>query len=831
VTDHRARAGPAAHDGEDGPAERADDVGAYYTDPQVARFLARCGLWEALRTHLERDVERGRAPDGLARHGLPRPRREGSDGDSQWGFAALADRYADEPAVLAHVDGVLRNLTVCDPAAGDGALLLAAAETLCEWRSRCGDHDPGTLRREILSGNLFGVDCRASAAEACRRRLRAWALDVAPDESPEPDARPPVPDPAVRTGNSLLGVVDPGLLAETRRDLEATAPGAVDTRRAELRPRLDAAYAARQRARDDGPRMADHVADADAAWSSLLAVPGPAVLRVTVPEGLPDGLAAALDEHGFTTYTYTARLEDPALDTPTTDDLSLDKRGLERLFERLRGGPDDWAVVVERAYVGRDFAPDALDALHWPLAFPSAFREGGFDLVLGNPPYGASLAPEAEPLVTDEANYECQGAVDSCEWFYERALALARDGGVVSFVVTKALAFYASWSDIRGKLLDETAIRHVFDVGLGVADVDLETVALVHTLDGAGAEHGETEENVAAVYQSENRQRRDANRPLYRGSVDQRVMRDAGTIVFTPLDGDQRAALDRIRGCDRRLGDLMSTAETTRQLYVPDSEKRTLGPGDDAYVESNPWVQPFHLTDVWHCDLDAYRESVRSYAVPRVMLKVLRGSRLRAWLDPHGELVGTEKLVSVPLAASSPAEIAFVYAALNHPCVSFYLQTAVFSGTTETARVMDGQYAKPIPVPDPPLAVETAVAGLAWTLTLARQVEYDTGRDLGRACDRLHCALEAVVGGLYLGFPDSVSGWSDALLADGPPTDRVRELFEAFYTARYATRDGNPDRYRDAIESLARRTVTVVDGWETGRICDSSQMATVQERL
>lgn len=830
MTDHRARAGLAAHDGEGAPAERADDVGAYYTDPQVARFLARRGLWEALRTHLERDVERGRAPDGLARHGLPRPHGDG-DADGRWGFDALADRYADEPAVLAHVDGVLRDLTVCDPAAGDGALLLAAAETLWEWRSRCGDHDPAALRRGILSANLFGVDCRAAAAEACRRRLRAWALDVAPDGSPESDPRPPVPDPAVRTGNSLLGTVDPGLLAETRRDPEATAPGAVDTGRDELRPRLDAAYAARQRARDDGPRMADHVADADAAWSSLLAAPGPAVLRVTVPEGLPEDIAAALDEHGFTTYTYTARLEDPALDTSTTDDPSIDKHGLERVFERLREGPDDWTVVVERAYVGRDFAPDALDALHWPLAFPSAFREGGFDLVLGNPPYGASLPPEAEPLVTDETNYECQGASDSCEWFYERALALARDGGVVSYVVTKALAFYASWSDIREKLLDETAIRHVFDVGLGFADVDLETVALVHTLDGARVEHGGSEANVTAVYHSENRRRRDANRPVYRGSVDQRVMCDAGTVVFSPLDDDQRAALDRIRGCDRRLGDLMSTAETTRQLYVPDSEKRTLGPGDDAYVESNPWVQPFHLTDVWHCDLDAYRESVRTYAVPRVMLKVLRGSRLRAWLDPHGELVGTEKLVSVPLTASSPAEIAVVYAALNHPCASFYLQTAVFSGTTETARVMDGHYARPIPVPDPPPAVEAAVAGLAWTLTLARQVAYDTERDLDRACDCLGRALEALVGGLYLDFPDTVRAWSDELLADGPPTDRLRRLFEAFYTERYATRDGNPDRYRDDIESLARQTVTVVDGWDTGRICKSSEMTTVQERL
>jgi predicted RNA methylase len=833
--------GPEAQTGEGAPAEtRASrsNAGVYYTGEDVAGFLARRGLWEALRTELEADLEGGRAPDGLDPKHLSRAVSDAGTGGAtdrgtRTGFDILYRHCRDEPAVREYLNGKLRGLTVCDPAAGGGSLLLAAARTLFSWRSRCVDRDPHALRREIVAGNVFGVDIRGGAVGTCRRRLREWALDAAADKATTGDGHDtgPEPDvsPNVRAGDSLLGFVDPAPVAGTLQDRGGAAPDG-DSGRDGPRAWLDEEYAATQRGA--GIPMPHHVDDADAAWRSLgLGADGrPPTLRVNVPEGLPDALAAYLESVGFTTYTYTARLDVPAPGGPDHDGLSLDRQDLAELFGRLRETGEDWEVVVERGYAGADFAPDRLDACHWPLEFPGVFREGeggGFDLVIGNPPYGASVSPEAEPLLTSEANYGCQGASDTCEWFYERALDLAADDGVVSLVVTKAVAFYGSWSELRGKLLDGTAIRHVFDVGLGFADVNLETVALVHALGDPAVD-----ESVATVYRSEDRRRADANRPVRVGRVDQRVMRDAGTIVFSPVPDDQREVLDRVLGCERRLEDVMSANDTARQLYIPDSEKRDLEPGTDAYIDRNPWVGPFHLREVWHRDLGDYRGAVEEYAVPRVMLKVLRGSRLRAWLDPRGELVGTEKLVNVPLVGRSPAEIAFVYAALNHPCASYYLQTAVFSGTTETARVLDGQYSKPVPLPDPEPAVESAVARLAWALTLARQVAHDAGREPGRECERLHDALNALVGGLYLDRrADRVRAWSGELLAEGPPGERVRELFESFYTARYTTRDGDPGRYHDEIGAVVDATAAVVGDWRTDLVCESRGMRVVEDAL
>jgi len=830
------------------------EVGAYYTDEAVTDFAVRRALWEALREKIDADRERGRAPaelDDLYRPGAEQ--RAGVEADQRDGFDVLYADHGDDRAVLAYVDAKLRELTVCDPAVGSGAFALAVANALFEWRSMCvPERDAYAIRRQIVAENVFGVDVLEGAAERCRLRLRLWTVGAAPVDSrpglPVEDRRPvpTLPDVGVRTGNSLIGFAGTDALASERAGGDrggtvatlrefgerVAASRTVETdgdadrrdlqaRYAQLKRELDERYAAAQRDPEaNAPTIADRVDDGAAARRSIEAGSASTTFSVEVPDGIPDSVETALDDLGFTTYTYKARLDDP----------SIDEADLERLFERLRrhfDDPDAWRAFVEREYVGRDFDASGLDAVHWPLAFPRALLDdGGFDVVVGNPPYGASVSPEAEPLVGSERNYECQGAADSCEWFYERALDLVHDRGVVAYLVSKSVAFYSSWSEIREKLLSETAFKHVFDVGLGFAGVNLETVAIVQTVGG------DVRESTPTVHRSRDGRRPTSNRPVHLGWVDQRFMRDAGTILFRPIDDAESDVLDQIRARDRRLGDAMSAADTSRQLYVPDREKARLDEGDDAFVDANPWVRSYHLEAVRHVDLSDYREAVEAYAVPRVMLKVLRGSRLRAWLDPAGEVVGTEKLVNVPLEDSDPSEIAFVYAALNHPCVSFYLQKAVFSETTETARVMDGDYSTPIPIPAPPTDVRDGIAQLAWTLTLATQLDYDSERDLSAEVGRLRAALEASVAGLYLeGHDDRLRSWTADLQARGPPHAEVRRTFERFYTARFATRDGRPEVHWDDVESLAAATAGVAATWETDAVLESKAMRVLEDVL
>ncbi|KAB1197958.1 MULTISPECIES: Eco57I restriction-modification methylase domain-containing protein [Haloferax] len=841
-------------------SEGNSEVGAYYTGEDITDFKARRALWEGLLEKFDEDLGSGAVPNELNVTDLYRPGNEQSgriESDQKDGFDVLYEEYKTSEEVLEYVDSKLTELKVCDPAVGSGSFALAVANTLFEWRSMCRpDTDEYVLRRQIIAQNIFGVDILEGATEICKLRLWLWLISATPVDTTEGapvderDEIPPLPDITfnIRTGNSLLGFTDTAAVTGKEQytldsltmkdrlrtygrdvgdyresaDPEKQTKRELERRHDELKSELDEWYAGAQSdSNNNRLTIADHVDDVGSAWDSLNAAPqSSTTLSVKIPDGIPDSIDEYLVQNGFTTYKYKARLDSP----------TLEKDDVEKIFDHLRqhfSDPEDWSVLVEREYAGQDFRDDKLDACHWPLEFPQVFVDnGGFDVVISNPPYGASLSPEEEPLLKTETNYECQGTNDSCEWFYERALDLVHDRGVISYIVSKSIAFYSSWSDIRGRLLEETEFKHIFDVGLGFVGVNLETIAMVNTLGGDGRRSTPT------VHRSKDLRSTTANQPVHLGWVDQAFMMDSKTIIFRPVTDDQSDVLERLLSHGRRLGDVMSTDDTTRQLYIPDSTKKNLDDGDDHYINKNPWVQEFYLEDIWHKDLGDYRDSVDEYAVPRVMLKVLRGTRLRAWVDPEGEVVGTEKLVNVPLEESSPEEIAFVYAALNHPCASFYLQKAIFSETTETARVMDGQYSKPIPIPDVSEAVETAVAHLAWTLTMARQLDHDSNRDLTDDVDTIHSGLDAILGALYVGTSsETVDRWCDTVETTDPDTERVHELFGAFYTERFATRNGRPDQYWNEIQSLVEETVETVSQWDTDEITTSREMDVVEAVL
>ena len=73
------------------------------------------------------------------------------------------------------------------------------------------------------------------------------------------------------------------------------------------------------------------------------------------------------------------------------------------------------------------------------------FPQGGFDIVIGNPPYEAlskSLSATARKRLTTDKRYQTVGGGDLYNLFCETALALAKpDGGVVTLIVPHSISF------------------------------------------------------------------------------------------------------------------------------------------------------------------------------------------------------------------------------------------------------------------------------------------------------------------------------------------------------------------------------------------------------
>lgn len=87
--------------------------------------------------------------------------------------------------------------------------------------------------------------------------------------------------------------------------------------------------------------------------------------------------------------------------------------------------------------------------------FGKIMDNGGFDVVVGNPPYGAKLNEEEVKFVKN--NYSV-GNSETAQLMMEKAHFLLKDNGYHSFIIPKAFTFVSTWDRIRNKFLDELNI-------------------------------------------------------------------------------------------------------------------------------------------------------------------------------------------------------------------------------------------------------------------------------------------------------------------------------------------------------------------------------------
>lgn len=118
---------------------------------------------------------------------------------------------------------------------------------------------------------------------------------------------------------------------------------------------------------------------------------------------------------------------------------------------------------------GNSSDPDWQDSgpSDWRTAFPKATATGGFDVVLGNPPYLDSVAMTAHlPHWRHYCTRHYQTAVGNWDLFcvfIEQAVALCKPGGLHSFIVPNKLASAEYTAAVRSLLAQTTRLLTVRD--------------------------------------------------------------------------------------------------------------------------------------------------------------------------------------------------------------------------------------------------------------------------------------------------------------------------------------------------------------------------------
>ncbi|MFZ3077142.1 MAG: N-6 DNA methylase [Candidatus Aenigmatarchaeota archaeon] len=111
------------------------------------------------------------------------------------------------------------------------------------------------------------------------------------------------------------------------------------------------------------------------------------------------------------------------------------------------------------------------NAFKWESRFRDVFAGGGFDVVVGNPPYGAELPEKDREYLDKKFNL---GNTDTACLFMSLAADLLKKDGVNGFIVPKPFVYSSTWKKIREKLLE--GLTEIADCSKVWKEVKLEQV-------------------------------------------------------------------------------------------------------------------------------------------------------------------------------------------------------------------------------------------------------------------------------------------------------------------------------------------------------------------
>jgi len=118
-------------------------------------------------------------------------------------------------------------------------------------------------------------------------------------------------------------------------------------------------------------------------------------------------------------------------------------------------------------------------AFQWFKEFPTVFDRGGFDIVIGNPPY--VTLKKSKDFDPEESLYPhlINGPVNAATLMIGRGLEILKEGGLLAFVLPKTILRVESYSSLREYLLKNTKIIQIFDLGSKFKDVRGEQIILI----------------------------------------------------------------------------------------------------------------------------------------------------------------------------------------------------------------------------------------------------------------------------------------------------------------------------------------------------------------
>lgn len=293
---------------------------------------------------------------------------------------------------------LLKNIKVCDPAIGSGAFPMGMLREILYCRLAIeSSENIAEIKREIIQNCIYGVDIEAGAVDIAR--LRFWLSIVVDSDKPEPL---PNLDYKIMQGNSLLESYDGEMLDNL---LTGVYSGSNTSQNGSVQVQMAMDFGDESNYRIELKRL--------------------------------------LNNYFTTSSDEKKKLQDK----------------IQNIVKKI--------LITRRTKLSIDGKLEKID-IHsnsdfflWHTWFADVFENGGFDVMIGNPPYGVSIKGDYRKEVTTQL-----GKVPDFEIYYyfiELSKRKLCDNGFLSYIVPNTWLFNTYANNFRLNVLQCWNIREILD--------------------------------------------------------------------------------------------------------------------------------------------------------------------------------------------------------------------------------------------------------------------------------------------------------------------------------------------------------------------------------
>ena len=180
-------------------------------------------------------------------------------------------------------------------------------------------------------------------------------------------------------------------------------------------------------------------------------------------------------------------------------------------------------------------------AFNWQAQFPEIFKQGRFDIVIGNPPWSAKIPSELNKILAKKYSLS-EKNVNICALFVLESLKKVKLRGFLGFLLPKVVIKNEAYYAVRKEILDKYQINQIVDFGQfpGVAS-DAVSLIVKNEKDGSDTKISFFE----------------MDRLLNENKIKQELFKKNQSLVFSlSLNKNVQSILDKIMANSEELGEL-----------------------------------------------------------------------------------------------------------------------------------------------------------------------------------------------------------------------------------------------------------------------------------